>query len=69
MWPRKIEKIVETATEQLREATDYVRKAQLVSVPDDPVEIIVMPEFQRGVARLPACPFTRAPLLDLPIPN
>ena len=44
------ERIVETITEQLYEATDYVRKLQLVSVPEDPVEIIVMPEFQRGVA-------------------
>ena len=43
------EKIVETATEQVREATDFVRKAKLVTVPDDPLEIIVMPEFQRGV--------------------
>ena len=66
-----------------------------MSVPDDPVEIIVMPEFQRGVARAhcdspgpldvgqktfyavaplpaegtPPVRFTRALLLDLPIPN
>ncbi len=42
--------IVETAREQLEQATDFVRQAGLVSVPDDPVEIIVMPEFQRGVS-------------------
>ena len=44
------ERIVEIATDQLREATEFVRKAKLVTVPDDPIEIIVMPEFQRGIA-------------------
>ena len=44
------EKIVETAREQLRQTTEFVRQTGLVSVPDDPVEIIVMPEFQRGVS-------------------
>ena len=39
------ERIVEIATDQLREATEFVRKAKLVTVPDDPIEIIVMPEF------------------------
>ena len=44
------DKIVETAREQLDQTTDFVRQAGFVSVPDDPVEIIVMPEFQRGVS-------------------
>ena len=44
------ERIVEIATDQLREATEFVRKAKLVTVPDDPIEIIVMPGFQRGIA-------------------
>ena len=32
----------------LAELTDFVREQDLVTVPDDPVEIIVMPEHQRG---------------------
>jgi uncharacterized protein (DUF885 family) len=44
------EEIVDTAKEQLERATRFVREKDLVSVPDDPVEIIVMPEFQRGVS-------------------
>jgi len=44
------EEIVETARRQLDRATRFVREKDLVSVPDDPVEIIVMPEFQRGVS-------------------
>ena len=42
--------IVEQARRDLQETTDFVRDRQLVSLPDEPVEIIVMPEFQRGVA-------------------
>ena len=42
--------IVEQARKDLQETTDFVRDHQLVSMPDEPVEIIVMPEFQRGVA-------------------
>ena len=42
--------IVETAREQLDQTTEFVRQAGFVSVPDNPVEIIVMPEFQRGVS-------------------
>lgn len=34
----------------LAETTDFVRAQQLVTVHDDPVEIIVMPEIHRGVA-------------------
>ena len=44
------DKIVETAREQLDQTTEFVRQAGFVSVPDNPVEIIVMPEFQRGVS-------------------
>ena len=44
------DKLVETAREQLDQTTAFVRQAGFVSVPDDPVEIIVMPEFQRGVS-------------------
>jgi uncharacterized protein (DUF885 family) len=42
--------IVEQARRDLQETTDFVRDHQLVSMPDEPVEIIVMPEFQRGVS-------------------
>jgi uncharacterized protein (DUF885 family) len=44
------EEIVETTRRQLDRATQFVREQDLVSVPDDPVEIIVRPEFQRGVS-------------------
>ena len=44
------DEIVETARQQLDRATRFVREQGLVTVPDDPVEIIVMPEFQRGVS-------------------
>jgi len=44
------ETIVDLAEEALQSCTDFVRSQKLVSVPDDPLEIIVMPEFQRGVA-------------------
>ncbi len=42
--------IVQVATEQLQQATDFVLEKQIVTVPDEKVEIIVMPEFQRGVS-------------------
>ena len=42
--------IVEAARASLAELTDFVRRADLVTLPSDPVEVIVMPEFQRGVA-------------------
>ncbi len=44
------ETIVPQAREGLKEITEFVRKKKLVDVPDDPVEIIVMPEHQRGFA-------------------
>lgn len=42
--------IVEIAKRQLEQTTDFVRERNLVRVPEDPIEIIIMPEFQRGVA-------------------
>ncbi len=42
--------VVETAKQTLAQATAFTRAQDLVTVPDDPVEIILMPEFQRGVA-------------------
>ncbi|MEX2495287.1 MAG: DUF885 domain-containing protein [Woeseia sp.] len=42
--------IVEIATDYLQHATAFVREHNLVTVPDDPIEVIVMPEYQRGVA-------------------
>ncbi len=42
--------VVETAKQTLAQATAFTREQDLVTVPDDPVEIILMPEFQRGVA-------------------
>ncbi len=42
--------IVDVAKQQLAEATDFVVEKNLVTMPAEPVEIILMPEFQRGVA-------------------
>lgn len=42
--------IVEKAKATLDEATEFTKKHKLVTVPKEPVKIIVMPEFQRGVA-------------------
>lgn len=42
--------VVETAKRTLAQATAFTRAKDLMTVPDDPVEIILMPEFQRGVA-------------------
>jgi len=42
--------IVAVAREQLQQATDFVIEKNIVTMPDDPVEIIIMPEFQRGVS-------------------
>ncbi len=44
------EKVVDAAKQALDVATAFVREKDLVTVPDDPVKIILMPEFQRGVA-------------------
>jgi len=42
--------IVEVARQQLQEATDFVIEHNIVTMPEEPVEIIIMPEFQRGVS-------------------
>ncbi|WP_254460935.1 DUF885 domain-containing protein [Xanthomonas sacchari] len=44
------DKVVEAAKASLADATAFVRKKDLVTLPDAPVDIILMPEFQRGVA-------------------
>lgn len=42
--------IVDIAKEYLQQATDFVIEHNIVTMPEDPVEIIIMPEFQRGVS-------------------
>jgi len=42
--------IVDIAKEQLQEAIDFVVERNIVTMPEEPVEIIIMPEFQRGVS-------------------
>jgi len=42
--------IVDLARKTLADATDFVRTHKLVTLPGEPVRLIVMPEFQRGVA-------------------
>ena len=42
--------IVATAEESMDIATQFVREHDLITVPDDPMTIIIMPEFQRGVS-------------------
>lgn len=42
--------VVARAKEITDDATTFVRAKQLVTVPDTPLKIIVLPEFQRGVA-------------------
>jgi len=42
------EEVVDFAKYTLEVATGFVREKDLVTVPDDPVKIILMPEFQRG---------------------
>jgi uncharacterized protein (DUF885 family) len=42
--------VVDLARKTLDEATAFVRERNFVTVPDEPLEIILMPEFQRGVA-------------------
>ena len=44
------EGVVGAAKAALAQATQFVRDKNLVTVPNDPVKIILMPEFQRGVA-------------------
>jgi uncharacterized protein (DUF885 family) len=42
--------IVEIAKQYLQQASDFVVEHNLVTMPEEPVEIIIMPEFQRGVS-------------------
>ena len=42
------DEVVDFAKYTLEVATDFVREHDIVTVPDDPVKIILMPEFQRG---------------------
>ena len=42
--------IVDLAKQDLKTTTEFVRANNLVTVPDKPIKIIVMPEYQRGVA-------------------
>ena len=42
--------IVKEAEKMLAEATEFVRKNDLVRVPDEPCRVIEMPEYRRGVA-------------------
>jgi len=44
------EAVVDTARRTLAEATEFVRRKDFVTMPDEPLEIILMPEFQRGIA-------------------
>jgi len=41
--------IVDVARQHLQQATDFVIEHNIVTMPEEPVEIIIMPEFQRGV--------------------
>ena len=44
------DEIVEIARRYLHQASDFVVDNDIVTMPEEPVEIIVMPEFQRGIA-------------------
>ena len=44
------DKVVDTAKEQLAKATAFVRGHDLITLPDAPVQVILMPEFARGVS-------------------
>jgi len=46
----KRDAVLDTARATLAEATRFVREKNLVTLPDEPLEIIEMPEFQQGVA-------------------
>ena len=43
------DKVVETAKSTLATATAFVRAKDFITLPDAPVQVILMPEFQRGV--------------------
>ena len=42
--------IVDVAREYLQQAKDFVIENNILTMPEEPVQIIVMPEFRRGVA-------------------
>jgi uncharacterized protein (DUF885 family) len=42
--------VVDYAKKVVTEATDFVKRHQVVSVPNMPLDVIAMPEFKRGVA-------------------
>ncbi|MGQ0532601.1 MAG: DUF885 domain-containing protein [Caulobacteraceae bacterium] len=44
------DQLVQTATEATEEARRFVIERDLITLPEGPVRIILMPEFQRGVA-------------------
>jgi uncharacterized protein (DUF885 family) len=44
------DKVMPTAEAALAKATEFVRTKNLITLPDAPVKIIPMPEFQRGAA-------------------
>lgn len=44
------ETVVERAKQITQAATEFVRKHDLVTVPKTPLKVVVLPEFQRGVA-------------------
>jgi uncharacterized protein (DUF885 family) len=42
--------VVDRAYQYLQRATQFVRDNNLMTLPDEPVKVVVMPEFMRGVA-------------------
>lgn len=42
--------VVEAANHSVKLTSDFLREKDIITMPDDPMEIIVMPEFQRGVS-------------------
>jgi uncharacterized protein (DUF885 family) len=44
------DELVDIARQYLQQASDFVVGKNIVTMPEEPLEIIVMPEFQRGVA-------------------
>ncbi|HEX4301319.1 MAG TPA: DUF885 domain-containing protein [Rhizomicrobium sp.] len=44
------DKVVEAAETALAKATDFVKAKDLITLPDSPVAVVLMPEFARGVA-------------------
>ena len=47
---RRATRVLDAARATLADATEFVREKNLVTLPDEPLEIIAMPEFQQGVA-------------------